>query len=242
MYTGFLFLLFMVAFLYSSVGHGGASGYLALMSLFDFLPETMRITALILNIFVSGIAFLFFYRSGNFVWKKCWPFLVSSIPFAFLGGLLELNAEVFKIILGLVLLFPVLRLSGLIHYSDSKQINDVPNSAAFLSGALIGILAGSIGIGGGILLTPLLVLFHWAKIKQAAAISALFIFANSASGLFARFTQNASLNSDIYKLLLIALCGAMLGSYMGSERFKSIWLQRVLSFVLLIASVKLIAL
>ena len=184
----FLLLLFIVAFLYAAVGHGGASGYLALMAVFGMMPEIMKPTALLLNLFVSLSAFLLFYKEGHFKWKIFLPFALASIPFSFLGGMISLDASIYKKILGVLLLIPVVRLAAF----PNKDIHDIKQSTVYLSlliGACIGFLSGLIGIGGGIILSPVLLLLAWTNQKQTAAISALFIFVNSLSGLAGQLTK-----------------------------------------------------
>jgi uncharacterized membrane protein YfcA len=170
-------LLFLVAFLYAAVGHGGASGYLALMALFSFSVEVMKPTALLLNLFVSLTSFLQFYRGGYFKPKLFWPLAMASIPFAFLGGLIRIDATLYKQLLGVFLLIPVARFIFFTHIqADTVRKANMP--LLVLMGAFIGWLSGLIGIGGGIILSPLLLLLGWANIRQSAAISALFIFVN----------------------------------------------------------------
>tara|TARA_R110002072_G_scaffold72354_3_gene173037 strand:+ start:10675 stop:11412 length:738 start_codon:yes stop_codon:yes gene_type:complete len=235
----FLTLLFSAAFFYSSVGHGGASGYLALMALFSFPPETMRPTALVLNIFVSGIAFYQFYRKGYFQWKLFWPFAVTSIPAAFIGGLITVDEQIYKRILGILLLFAIARFLGF-GTNEGKNPKKQLLLLSLLIGAVIGLFSGMIGIGGGIILSPLILLLGWANLKQTAAISALFIFVNSVSGLSGLFLQGVQFNVLMWTMLSVAFVGGLLGSYFGANKFNSKKLKYLLSFVLLIASVKLI--
>ena len=174
----FLLLLFIVALLYASVGHGGASGYLALMAIYGFVPEVMKPTALILNLFVSLTSFLMFLKGGHFKWKLFLPFALASIPFAFLGGTISLEAHMYKKILGVLLLFPVFRFF-VYPNTDDNNLKEAHFYLSLLIGATIGFLSGLIGIGGGILLSPILLLLGWSNQKQTAAASALFIFVNS---------------------------------------------------------------
>jgi uncharacterized membrane protein YfcA len=235
----FYSLLFLVAFLYASVGHGGASGYLALMVFFSFSPETMKSTALILNIFVSLIAFVQYYRKGYFRWNIFWPFALASIPMAFVGGMITLDADIYKKILGVLLLFPVIRLVGMNFKTDQKQ-KDLNLSFALVIGAVIGLFSGMIGIGGGIILSPVILLLHWANMKQTAAVSALFIFVNSLSGLTGTFSGGFEFESETAWLIAVAFSGGLAGSYFGAKKFDTLVLRRILAFVLLIASVKLL--
>lgn len=235
----FFILLPLVAFLYASVGHGGASGYLALMALFGFLPEHMKPTALLLNILVSLIAFIHFYKKENFSWNLFLWLISTSIPLAFLGGGVNLHTSTYKLVLGILLIIPALRLL----YKNSNS--DTPHRSyklvpVLLIGASIGYVSGLIGIGGGILLSPILILLGWAGIKETAALSALFITVNSISGLLAQKNLNLVLNQSLYLIILLALCGGLAGAYFGSKKFNTITLRVILSLVLLVASYKLI--
>ena len=233
-----LILLLLVAFLYASVGHGGASGYLALMSLFAFPVTFMKPTALVLNILVSAISFFFYYREKKFDWKLFYPFAITSIPFSFLGGIITIETHIYKIILATVLLFAVARLLGLLgkQKGELKPIN-IP--LALFIGAMIGFLSGLIGIGGGIILSPVLLLLGWADIKKSAAVSALFIFVNSISGLFGFVTKGGTLPISSVSLIAVVLLGGILGGYCGSKKMNTLVLQNVLAVVLLIAIFKL---
>lgn len=235
----FLLLLFIVAFLYAAVGHGGASGYLALMAIFGMMPEIMKPTALLLNLFVSLSAFLFFYKEGHFKWKIFLPFALASIPFSFLGGMIALDASIYKKILGVLLLIPVVRLAAF----PNKDIHDLKQSTFFLSlliGACIGFLSGLIGIGGGIILSPVLLLLAWTNQKQTAAISALFIFVNSLSGLAGQLTKGINFQSEMFILVGVAFAGGSVGAWLGAKKFNQNILKYLLATVLLMASVKLL--
>ncbi len=235
----FLLLLFVVAFLYAAVGHGGASGYLALMVVFGMMPEIMKPTALLLNLFVSLSAFVLFYKEGHFKWKIFLPFALASIPFSFLGGMISLDASVYKKILGILLLIPVIRLVAF----PNKDINDLKQSTLFLSlliGACIGFLSGLIGIGGGIILSPVLLLLAWTNQKQTAAISALFIFVNSLSGLAGQLTKGINFQSEMFILVGVAFAGGSVGAWLGARKFNQNILKYLLATVLLMASVKLL--
>lgn len=236
----FYVLLLLVAFLYASVGHGGASGYLALMALFSFTPEIMRPTALVLNVFVSLIAFTQYYRAGYFQWKLFLPFAIVSIPAAFFGGLISIDTGLYKKILAILLIFPVIRLAG-INFQPEKSIRKLNIYAALLIGVVIGFLSGMIGLGGGIILSPVILILHWANMKHTAAVSALFIFVNSIAGLAGIFTKDFHFNTEMGLMIVIALTGAIAGAYLGAKKFESIILKRILAVVLLIASVKLIS-
>ncbi len=234
----FLLALFLVAFLYSSVGHGGASGYLALMALFGMNTIFMRSSALTLNLFVSGIAFYSFYRGGYFKWRQLWPFIITSVPMAYLGGTLIIEPKVYKVILGICLLFAVGRM--LLPSFTKKEIKPkFPILPAVLIGAAMGFVSGLIGIGGGIILSPLLILLRWATIKETAAVSAAFIFVNSVAGLLGQASASVTLSPEIILWIVIAFSGGLLGSHTGSFRLSFIKLRYVLAAVLLVASIKL---
>ena len=234
----FLILLPIVAFLYASVGHGGASGYLALMALFSFASETMKPTALLLNLFVAGIAFYHYYKAGYFNKKLFLSFAIASVPFAFLGGMIDVDATIYKKILSLLLIIAILKMLN-VFGKDSDYIKPVKVWQGLTIGAIIGFFSGLIGIGGGIILTPIILLLHWGKMKEAAAVSALFIWVNSASGLAGQFSSGVLLSSQSFVLVGVALIGGFLGSYYGSKKFNNKLLRYMLAFVLIIASVKL---
>lgn len=231
-------ILTLVAFLYASVGHGGASGYLALMSLFAFSPQEMRPTALVLNLFVSFIAFSKFSGGGYFRKELFIPFALASVPASFLGGMIELEVALYKVILGTALMFATLRMLMTPSTRDTKPVNTV---IALLAGACIGFLSGLIGIGGGILLSPLILLLGWGTVKETAAASALFIFVNSAAGLLGQWTAGVVFSDFIWAMVFFALAGGMVGAGWGAGRSSPVLLKRTLAFVLVIASVKLIA-
>ncbi|HRO70077.1 MAG TPA: sulfite exporter TauE/SafE family protein [Chitinophagaceae bacterium] len=235
----FYILLFLVAFLYSSVGHGGASGYLALMAIFSVAPDVMKPTALLLNIFVSLISFIQFYRGGHFNLRLFLPFAIASVPLAFVGGLIEVDAFVYKRILGALMLIPIFRFL----FFRNIQVDEIKKSSASLSllvGVVIGFLSGLIGIGGGIILSPILLLLKWADMKQTAAISALFIFVNSFSGLAGQITKGVQFSHDMYAYVVVALIGGVCGAYYGSLKFRQPILKYLLAIVLIVAAYKLL--
>lgn len=235
----FYSLLFLVAFLYASVGHGGASGYLALMAIFSIAPEVMKPTALLLNLFVSLTSFIQFYRGRHFIWKIFLPLAIASVPMAFVGGLILVDATIYKRMLGLLLLIPIIRFL----FFPNFTVTDIKKSDIALSlliGALIGLISGMIGIGGGIILSPMLLLLRWTDQKQTAAISALFIFVNSIAGLAGQLTKGIRFSPDMYVYVCIAFVGGLCGAYFGALRFKQIILKNVLAVVLMLASWKLL--
>ncbi|MFH4968886.1 sulfite exporter TauE/SafE family protein [Gaetbulibacter sp. M240] len=231
-------LLPVVAFLYSSVGHGGASGYLALMALFSFAPETMKPTALLLNLFVAAISFYYYYRGGFFNKKLFSTFAVASIPMAFLGGMVELDAIIYKKILAVLLVFAILKMLN-VFGKEKSYTRDIKIWQGLLVGGAIGFFSGLIGIGGGIILTPLILLLHWGKMKEAAAVSALFIWVNSAAGLIGQISSGVQLEKESFILIAIALIGGTLGGYYGSKKINNKNLRYILAFVLMLASFKL---
>src|SRR5436190_2977000 len=231
--------IFVVAVLYSSVGHGGASGYLAVMAFLGVMPEVTRPTALVLNLFVASIAAFQFYRSGFFSWSLFWPFALTSIPFAFIGGMIKLPTNVYKIVLGLVLLFAAFRLAWKFA-SDNNDVQAPKIWMALIIGAAIGLLSGLVGVGGGIFLTPILLLMHWSETKTAAGISAVFILVNSASGLAGNYQHVSVLPQNVWFWIAAAVAGGIVGSLLGAKKFDSLTIRRLLAAVLLFAAVKLI--
>lgn len=235
----FYTLLFIVAFLYAAVGHGGASGYLALMALYGVAPEVMKPTALLLNVFVSITSFIQFYRGGYFKWKIFWPLAIGSVPMAFVGGLIPIETELYKKILGVLLLIPVARFL-LVTKESEKELATPSIAISLMIGVFIGLLSGLIGIGGGIILSPLLLLLRWTDMKQTAAISALFIFVNSISGLLGQLTKGIHFNTDMYLFVVIAFAGGIFGAYFGALKFNHKVLKYILAIVLLVAAYKLL--
>jgi len=234
----FLAILPIVSFLYSSVGHGGASGYLALMALFSFAPESMKPTALLLNLFVAGISFFYYYREGYFNKKLFLVFAIASVPFAFIGGTLELDASIYKKILALLLIFAILKMLN-VFGKENDQTKEARLWQGLVVGGVIGFFSGLIGIGGGIILTPIILLLHWGNMKEAAAVSALFIWVNSAAGLTGQLSSGVTIEKESFLLVGIALIGGVLGGYYGSKKINNQNLRYILAFVLIIASVKL---
>ena len=230
--------IFAVAVLYSSVGHAGASGYIAVMSLASVAPEVIKPTALCLNILVAGIASWHFMRAGHFAWRTFWPFALLAVPLAFVGGHLSLPAQAFKVLLGGVLLVAAARF--VVGSRDDPASSEPPLVPALASGALIGLLSGLTGTGGGIFLTPLLLHRRWAQAKRAAAVSALFILLNSVAGLAGNLASTRQLPAEILPLLAAAAVGGFIGSYLGSRHWGPAWIKRFLAAVLVIAGLKLI--
>lgn len=232
-----MFLVFTGALLYSSIGHGGASGYLASMALFGLAPAIMKPTALLLNILVSIITTFSYYRAGGFSWKIFWPFAVASIPFALLGSTLSMPDYAYKFTLGLVLLFVSYRL-----WNNKKNVTvviSISPTLKLLSGAIIGLISGLIGVGGGIFLSPLLLLAGWADPKKTAGVSAAFILVNSLAGLTGHLSVIQRLPGEVWYLAVPAVIGGFIGSQLGSKRFSHKALRQVLAAVLVVAGLKL---
>src|SRR5438105_3279748 len=240
-YTQLVFLclaIAVIAFLYSSVGHAGASGYIATMTLFGLATTVIRPIALVLNILVATIGSFQFWRAGYFSWKLFWPFALLSVPAAYLGGFLQPSASVLRILIGLVLLFSAVRL--IFRRGDPDQTVAPSKPTAVGVGAGLGFLSGLTGTGGGIFLTPLLLFCQWAHIRQAAAVSAAFILVNSIGGLAGYFAAVHSIPTLGIMLGAAAIIGGIFGSHLGSRHFPVRTISILLAIVLSIAGMKLI--
>ena len=231
-------LLLIVAFLYASVGHGGASGYIAVLTLFNIAMPVYKPVVLVLNIIIAGIAFIQFYRAGYFKWKLAWPFLVTSIPAAFIGSQFKTSEHVYNLILGIALLFPIIRLLSK-SPAEKTAIKQVQLLPALIWGAVIGLAAGFLNIGGGIFLSPVIILLAWGNTKDAAAVSSLFIVCNSTAGLAAAGLSSSSFTTTSFVWIGAAVIGGLTGAYLGSHRFKLTTVRYILATVLCIAAVKL---
>ena len=234
----FLLILPVVSFLYASVGHGGASGYLALMAIFSVTPELMKPTALLLNLFVAAIAFYYYYKEGYFNKKLFISFAIASIPMSIIGGYIEVDTTIYKKLLAVLLLFAILKMLN-IFGKESAIIRDIKLWQGIVVGGIIGFFSGLIGIGGGIILSPIILLFHWGKMKEAAAVSALFIWVNSAGGLIGQLSSGINLNMQSFGLVAIALIGGVFGAYYGSRKLNNQNLRYLLATVMAIACFKL---
>jgi len=230
--------MFLVALLYSSVGHAGASGYIAVMTLFGLGVETIRPAALTLNILVAAIGAIQWWRAGHFSWALFWPFAVLSVPAAFLGGWLHVPAHYLKALIGLVLWFSAGRL--ILRRTDPPEVHRPRRPLALASGAGIGFLSGLTGTGGGIFLTPLLLFGHWARVREAAAVSSLFILVNSSSGLAGYVHGGRELPHFAWPLAAVVAVGGMIGSRLGSRHLPVRGISLLLAAVLAIAGTKLI--
>lgn len=233
-------LIFLVALAYASVGHGGASGYLAVLALFGFSPSAMAPSALALNLLVSATALWAYGRAGFFVPRLFWPFAAASIPMAFVGGLLEVSPRLYSRLLAAALLLAAVRiaLQGL-HPSEEAAARPPRLGLALPVGAGIGLLSGVVGVGGGIFLSPLLLLARWADAKRAAAASAAFILANSAAGLYGHAGRKGLDLAGLGPLVLAAFLGGLAGSWIGARRLGGPALRFALAGVLAVAAFKM---
>ncbi|HZS65606.1 MAG TPA: sulfite exporter TauE/SafE family protein [Burkholderiales bacterium] len=234
--------MLLAAFGYASVGHGGASAYLAALALAGVAPSQMRPIALVLNILVSAIGTYKFWRAGYFRWRLFWPFASVSIPLAFLGGAITLPGHAYKVLVGVVLIYAAWQLwhsarAG----AEMREVRAPPLAWAMLVGAALGLLAGLTGVGGGIFLSPLLLLLGWAGTKQTSAVAAPFILVNSIAGIAGAFTvRAATLPSQLWILALAVLIGGWLGAEYGSRRFTNPFIRRLLAVVLASAGAKMV--
>lgn len=235
---GLALLIFLAAALYSSVGHAGASGYLAAMALFGLAPEVMKPTALTLNILVAAIATVKFYRAGYFSAKLFVPFAIGSVPFAFIGGAISLPGYLYKPAVGLVLLYSAYRL--LAGKGVRVEITQPPLLPMVLLGAGIGLLSGLTGVGGGIFLSPLLLFAGWAAVRQASGVAAAFILVNSIAGLLGHYSAVANVPGEVLVWAPAAIVGGWLGSQYGSTRLPPPLILKLLAAVLLVAGLKML--
>ena len=227
-----------VAALYSSVGHGGASGYIAVLSFACFSGVAVSSSALTMNLLVAGIALFAYSRQGHFQWRIVWPFLITSIPAAFVGGRIKPEEATYFLILAGVLVFAAIRL--MIRKKSGTEERQIPLVPALAFGVVIGLLSGVVGVGGGIFLSPLIILFGWAGAKETAAASALFILVNSCAGILGRVSTEHYEPVHLLPLLGAGLIGALLGATIGAKKLRPLTVQRVLAAVLFIASMKMV--
>jgi len=231
-------LLACVALLYSMVGHGGASGYLAVLSLASFSPAVISSNSLVLNLFVAGISFAIFAQAKHFRWSLTWPFLVSAVPLAFFGAMFKIPESIYSLLLAALLLYAVYRLLFRGNAQEELQRLSIPKALAV--GSVIGLVSGMLGIGGGIFLSPVLLLSKWAKPKETAATSAVFIFINSLAGLGGKLASSQlQLSNELVWFVPTCIAGALIGSYLGAKKLPAQWIRFALSAVLLSAVLKL---
>jgi uncharacterized protein len=228
------------AVLYSSVGHGGASAYIALMALWGLGPEEIRPTALMLNIVVAGYAALVFVRAGRFDWRVFWPFAVTAIPAAFFAGRIDIPESYYRPLLAFALAAAALRYLVWPKLDAQARTRPPPLAIALPTGAALGALAGLTGIGGGVYLSPLLVFARWSDAKSAAGIAACFIVANSAAGLAGRLTAPLALPAFLPLFIVAALAGALMGAHVSVAKFGQVSMLRALGIVLGVAAIALV--
>ena len=221
-------LIFAAAVLYSSVGHAGASGYLAAMALVGLAPHWMKPTALVLNILVASITLFQFQRAGCFSWASLWPFALGSVPASFVGGALDLPTHLYRPIVGVILLCGAVRLFMPTQPSANLTTKAPPLPAAMAWGVAIGLLSGLTGTGGGIFLSPLLLFAGWANTRQTGGVSAGFILLNSIAGLAGRLTSLERLPGELPLWAGAAVAGGLIGSRLGSRKLAPMQFRRVL--------------
>lgn len=234
------FLILLIAAFYSSVGFGGGLGYLALMGLFNIDPAVMKPTALALNILVTTIGTYKYSRAGYFSWKLFLPFAVTSIPFAFLGGRLNLDGDIYKGIVGALLLYAASRIFFTARVADNKPISAPPLWIALLSGTMIGFISGITGVGGGIFLSPLVLLMGWATPKETAGVAIVFVLVNSISGLFGHWSNTLTLPPQILYWGIAVILGGWIGAEYGSHKLPNPLIRRVLAGILLLGGAKML--
>lgn len=227
----------LIAFLYASVGFGGATGYLAVMSIFGMAPQEMANSALVLNILVAGISFTSFFNAGHFRHDLLIPFLITSLPAAFFGGSLPINDTTYKVLLYLALTFVAVRLLFFSRpQEDTHPLRPVPFIWALVIGLAIGFLSGMVGIGGGIFLSPIIIFTRWGSPKQAASTAAAFIVLNSISGLAGRVIAGTFLPSQFsLSLIPFGVAGALVGSILGARRLSGVHIRHTLGIVMTLA-------
>jgi len=230
--------IFVVALLYSSIGHGGASGYLAIMALWGLHPEALKPTALLLNIVVAGVGSYLYLSARQFSWSIFWPFALTSIPASFLGGFFFLPPELYRPILGLVLFFSAWRL---ILRKDCADTRSTPprRLIAMPIGAVLGFASGLIGVGGGIFLSPLMILFGWARVREVSGIASLFILCNSVSGLAGHLSSLQFIPEFAPLLAVSALLGGTVGALCGSRYLPVRTILKAMALVLIMAGGKM---
>ena len=231
---------FVIALLYASVGHGGGSGYLAVLSLLGLPAAQMATTALLLNVCVAGIGTFIFWRAGHFSGRLIWPFALASVPAAFLGGRMHVSSGVYAVLLAMSLAVAAWRLLAAVPGVRAPRAQPPLPALAIPLGGAIGWLSGVVGVGGGIFLSPLLLLAGWAGPQQTAAASACFILVNSVAGLAGRLTSRSLAIGDVWPLWLAACIGGIVGARLGANQFSGQTLKRLLAVILLIVAAKLL--
>lgn len=237
--TGIYF--FFIALLYSTVGHAGASGYLAAMALLSFTPEVMKPTALALNIIVALVTTIRFAMAGYFSWRLFWPFALASVPMAYLGGGMHIDTTIYKILVGIALVFAALHLilRSKAAIDDPEQATYPGIGASLAVGGGLGFLSGLTGVGGGIFLSPVLIILHWAGLRRTAAVAAAFILLNSISGLAGYLQKGGVFPDHLAFWSVVVVSGGYIGSTLGATKFNSPVLRALLGVMLAMAGVKL---
>jgi uncharacterized protein len=233
-------LILAVSLLYASVGQAGGSGYLAAMALLGFAPALMKPTALVLNVLVALISTVKFWRAGHVSWKVFWPFAATSIPAAFVGGMLSLPTSLYKAVVGAVLLYAAYRLLRMVDADSPTCVKPPQLWVALIVGVGVGLLSGFTGIGGGVVFGPLLLSLRWAGTRDVLGMSAAINLSNSAAGLLGHLSSAIALPSSMPLWAGAAMIGGWVGAEYGSRRFSQLTLQRLLAVVLIIAGCKLI--
>ena len=233
-------LIFFAALLFSSVGHGGASAYLAAFALIGMAPASMRPAALCLNVLVASIGLYKFYRAGAFNWQLFWPIALTSVPAAFIGGLVTLPNQTYKIMVGLCLIYAAFTIFMQASKQDDIDVKPVAKPVLLGLGASLGFLAGLTGVGGGIFLSPILLYFGWAKTKVISGVAAAFILANSISGLLGVLTKSAAMPAGLLYWAVAAVAGGLIGAEYGSKRLTNPVIRKLLALVLLFAGSKMV--
>ena len=233
-------LIFLAALLFSSVGHGGASGYLATFALIDLAPASMRPAALCLNVLVASIALYKFYKVHAFNWNLFWPIALTSVPAAFFGGQITLSNHTYKAAVGACLLVAAWTIFSHANKTDEVVLKPVAKPILMSVGAGLGLLAGLTGVGGGIFLSPILLYFNWAKIKVISGVAAAFILVNSIAGLLGFLSKTPSLPTGLAYWALAAIAGGLIGAEYGSKRLANHTLKKLLAAVLVFAGSKML--
>lgn len=234
-------LIFLAAILFSSVGHGGASAYLATFALIGMAPASMRPAALCLNVLVASIALYKFYKVRAFDWQLFWPIALTSVPAAFFGGQMTLPGHIYKALVGLCLIYAAYTIFSQANNTDEITVKPVAKPVLMGLGAGLGFLAGLTGVGGGIFLSPILLFFAWAKTKVISGVAAAFILANSISGLLGFLSKSPVLPTGLAYWGIAAIAGGLIGAEYGSKKLANPTIRKLLALVLLFAGSKMIA-
>ena len=233
-------LIFLAALLFSSVGHGGASAYLATFALIGMAPASMRPAALCLNVLVASITLYKFYKVGAFNWQLFWPIALASVPAAFIGGQMTLPNPIYKALVGACLIYAAYTIFVQANKVDDVQVKPITKPVQMALGAALGFLAGLTGVGGGIFLSPILLFFSWAKIKVISGVAAAFILVNSISGLLGFLSKSPNLPAGLVYWALAAIAGGLIGAEYGSQKLANPTIRKLLALVLLFAGSKML--